>query len=154
MTTPSPSLGALLHAFLADELPLQKGLRPTSIKAHRDALRLFLTFVATDARCRLTQITLDTLTLERVLRFLQHLEDTRHNHRRTRNHRLMILHTFFEFLGRRVPECLAVAQQVSAIPRKRVPPLKRAFSIGTRSRRSSVSCRPRDVSSFAIARSY
>src|SRR6267154_2812017 len=96
----TPSLGALLHAFLADNLPLQKGLRPTSIKAYRDTLRLFLTFVATDVPCRLTQITLDALTLDRVLRFLQHLEDIRHNHRRTRNHRLTILHTFFEFLGR------------------------------------------------------
>ncbi|MGH9370621.1 MAG: tyrosine-type recombinase/integrase [Vicinamibacterales bacterium] len=123
----TPSLGALLHAFLADELPLQKGLRPASIKAHRDALRLFLTFVATDVPCRLTQITLDVLTLDRVLRFLQHLEDTRHNHRRTRNHRLMILHAFFEFLGRRVPESLAVAQQVASIPRKRGPPPETRF---------------------------
>lgn len=122
-----PSLGALLHAFLADVLPLQKGLRPTSIKAHRDALRLFLTFVAADVPCRLTQITIEALTLDRVLRFLQHLEDTRHNHRRTRNHRLAILHTFFEFLGRRVPECLAVAQQVAAIPSKRVPPPETRF---------------------------
>jgi integrase/recombinase XerD len=122
-----PSLGALLHAFLADELPLQKGLRPSSIKAHRDALRLFLTFVATDVPCCLTQITLDALTFDRVLRFLQHLEDTRHNHRRTRNHRLTVLHTFFEFLGRRVPECLAVAQQVAAIPSKRVPPPETRF---------------------------
>jgi site-specific recombinase XerD len=123
----TPSLGALLHAFLADNLPLQKGLRPTSIKAYRDTLRLFLTFVAADVPCRLTQITLHALTLDRVLRFLQHLEDTRHNHRRTRNHRLTILHTFFEFLGRRVPECLAVAQQVAAIPSKRVPPPETRF---------------------------
>jgi integrase/recombinase XerD len=123
----TPSLGALLHAFLADELPLQKGLRPTSIKAHRDALRLFLHFVAADVPCRLTQITLDALTLDRVLRFLQHLEDTRHNHRWTHNHRLAILHTFFEFLGRRVPECMAVAQQVAAIPSKRVPPPETRF---------------------------
>ena len=123
----TPSLGALLHAFLADELPLQKGLRPASIKAHRDTLRLFLTFVAADVPCRLTQITLDALQHDRVLRFLQHLEDTRHNHRRTRNHRLTILHTFFEFLGRRVPECLAVAQQVAAIPSKRVPPPETRF---------------------------
>lgn len=122
-----PSLGAVLHAFLADELPLQKGLRPASIQAYRDGLRLFLTFVAADVPCRLTHITLDALTLERVVRFLQHLEDRRHNHRRTRNHRLMILHAFFEFLGRRVPECLAVAQQVAGIPSKRVPPPETRF---------------------------
>lgn len=123
----TPSLGALLHAFLTDELPLQKGLRPASIKAHRDALRLLLTFVAADVPCRLTQIALDTLTLDRARRFLQHLEVTRHNHRRTRNHRLAVLHTFFEFLARRVPECLAVAQQIAAIPSKRVPPPETRF---------------------------
>src|SRR6266849_4351369 len=89
MTT--PALGALLHAFLADE------------------------------------ITLDTLTLDRVLRFLHHLEVTRHNHRRTRNHRRTVVHAFFEFLARRVPECLAVAQQVAAIPVKRVPPPETHF---------------------------
>lgn len=121
------ALGPLLHAFLADELPLQKGLRPASIKAYRDALRLFLTFVAADVPCRLTQITLDTLTLDRILRFLQHLEVTRHNHRRTRNHRRTVLQAFFEFLARRVPECLAVAQQVAAIPVKRVPPPETRF---------------------------
>ena len=125
MTT--PALGTVLHAFLADDLPLQKGLRPASIKAHRDALRLFLSFVAADVPCRLTQIPLDALTLDRVLRFLQHLEVTRHNHRRTRNHRLTILHTFFEFLARRVPECLAAAQQIAAIPIKRVPPPETHF---------------------------
>lgn len=125
MTT--PALGALLHAFLADELPLQKGLRPASIKAYRDALRLFLAFVGRDVPCRLTQITLDTLTLDRVLRFLHHLEVTRHNHRRTRNHRRTVVHAFFEFLARRVPECLAVAQQVAAIPVKRVPPPETRF---------------------------
>ena len=125
MTT--PSLGTLLHAFLVDELPLQKGLQPASVRAHRDALRLFLQFVAADVPCRLTQITLDTLTFDRVVRFLQHLEETRHNHRRTRNHRRTILHAFFEFLARHVPECLAVAQQVAAIPVKRVPPPETRF---------------------------
>jgi integrase/recombinase XerD len=123
----STSLGAVLHAFLADELPLQNGLRPASITAYRDGLRLFLTCAAADVPCRLTHMTLDALTLDRVVRFLQHLEDSRHNHRRTRNHRLMILHAFFEFIGRRLPECLAVAQQVAGIPSKRVPPPETRF---------------------------
>ena len=123
----APSFGALLHAFLTDELPLRKGLRPSSIKAHRDALRLFVLFIAADVPCRLSQIALDALTFERVQRFLQHLEEVRHNHRRTRNHRLTVLHTFFEFLARRVPDCLAVAQQVAGIPLKRLPPPETRF---------------------------
>lgn len=121
------SLGTLLHAFLVDELPLQKGLRPASIRAYRDGLRLFLSFLAEDLKCRLTQLSLEFLSLDRVLRFLQHLEERRHNHRRTRNHRLTILRAFFEFLARRCPELLAVAQQVSAIPAKRVAPPETRF---------------------------
>ncbi len=123
----SPPIGALVHAFLADELPVQRGLRPTSIKAYRDGLRLFLTFVARDASCRLTRISCELFTLDRVLRFLQDLETTRHNHRRTRNHRLTIIRSFFEFLARRTPEYLAVAQQVAAIAVKRAPPPETHF---------------------------
>ncbi|MDH4065610.1 MAG: site-specific integrase, partial [Acidobacteriota bacterium] len=118
----TPSVGALIQAFLSDELPVQRGLRPASVKAYRDALRVFLVFVAGDLACRLTQVSMEALTLDRVLRFLQHLETTRHNHRRTRNHRLTVLRTFFEFLARRCPEYLAVAQQIAAIAVKRTPP--------------------------------
>ena len=46
----------LVHAFLVDELPLQKGLRPASVKAYRDGLRLFLVLGADDLTCRLTQV--------------------------------------------------------------------------------------------------
>ena len=70
-----------------------RGFRPASIKAYRDGLRLFLTFVAADRACRLTQLTPEDLTVERVPRFLLHLEEKRHNQRRTRNHRLTILQT-------------------------------------------------------------
>ena len=87
----TPSLGTLLHAFLVDELPLQKGFRPASTRAYRDGVRLFLTFVAEDRSCRLTQLTPEDMTAERAQRFLLHLEQERHNHRRTRNHRLAIL---------------------------------------------------------------
>jgi site-specific recombinase XerD len=121
------SLGALIQAFLVDELPVQRGFRPASVRAYRDGLRLFLVFVAGDLSCRLTQLSCEAFTLDRVLRFLQDLETTRHNHRRTRNHRLTILRSFFEFLARRCPEYLAVAQQVAAIAVKRTPPPETFF---------------------------
>lgn len=123
----SPPVGALVQAFLVDELPVQRGLRPASVKAYRDGLRLFLVFIAGDLSCRLTQVSGEALTLDRVLRFLQDLETTRHNHRRTRNHRLTILRAFFEFLARRCPEYLSVAQQVAAIAVKRAPPPETFF---------------------------
>jgi site-specific recombinase XerD len=119
MTT--TTLGTLVHRFFLDHLAAQKGLRPATIRSYRDMLRLFLTFVAADLRRPITQLSVEDLTFERVLEFLQHLETVRHNHVPTRNQRLAGLRTFFEYLGRRLPERLHVCEQVAAIPVQRTP---------------------------------
>lgn len=123
----SPTVGPHLQAFILDGLMTMKGLRPASVRSYRDGLRLFLRFVAQDAGRKITKLTLPDLSFERVLRFLQHLEAARHNGVRTRNQRLAGLHTFFEYLGGRVPEMLAVAEQVAAIPMKRTAPAETFF---------------------------
>ena len=115
------TLGTLVYSFFIDHLAAQKGLRPATTPSYRDTLRLFLTFVAMDARRRITELSVEDLTFERVLDFLQHLGAVRHNHVPTRNQRLTGLRTFFEYLGRRLPEQLHVCEQVAAIPIKRTP---------------------------------
>jgi site-specific recombinase XerD len=117
----SVTLGTLIYGFFIDYLAGQKGLRPTSIHSYRDAVRLFLSFVSADARRPISQVQIEDLTFERVLGFLQHLETTRHNHVATRNQRLAGLRTFFEYVGRRLPEMLHVCERVAAIPTKRTP---------------------------------
>jgi len=116
-----PTLGSLVHSFFLDYLAGQKGLRPMTIRSYRDAMRLFLVFVACDARCTVGRLQLEDLTFERVLGFLRHLEKTRHNHIPTRNQRLTALRTWFEYVGRQVPEMLHMCQRVAGIPTKRTP---------------------------------
>jgi len=115
------TLGALVHDFFLDYLRQQKGLRQSSVRSYRDTLRLFLPFVATDARRPISRLELEDLTLERVLAFLKHIEKDRANSVATRNQRLAALRTFVEYLGRRSPEALRLCQQVAAIPTKRTP---------------------------------
>lgn len=117
----SSSLGTLVQSFFTDYLPVQKGLRLGSIRSYRDTLRLFLCFVSGQSRDSIAKLTPDDLTLERVLAFLKHLEQARGNSVRTRNQRRAALNTFFAYLAVRVPEMLAVCQQVAAIPVKRTP---------------------------------
>jgi site-specific recombinase XerD len=124
--TPQP-LGPVVQSFFLDGLVTMKGLRPSSVRSYRDGIKLFLRFVAADARRRITQLTLADITFERVLHFVRHLEEVRHNHPRTRNQRLALLHTFFEYLAVQHPEMLAVAERVAAIPPKRVPPPETRF---------------------------
>lgn len=121
------TLGQVVYSFFIDHLQAAKGLRPSSVSSYRDGVRLFLRFVADDADCKLTKLPLVALTSDRVLRFLHSLETHRRNHVRTRNQRLAILRTFFEYIGGRVPELLAAAEQVTRIPAKRVAPPETHF---------------------------
>lgn len=120
MTT--PGVGSLVQSFFVDYLQVQKGLRPASVRSYRDVLRLFLCFVAQQAQRKITKLTHEELGYEHVQQFLRHLEQDRHNHIRTRNHRLAALRTFYEYLGSRVPELLATCERVADIPTKRVAP--------------------------------
>ncbi len=122
-----PTLGQITYSFFEDHLKAQKGVRPLTVKSYRDTFRLFLQFVATDARRAISRLVLEDLTFERVLSFLRHLEEHRHNHIRTRNQRLAALRTFFEYLVARTPETLSVAERVAAIPTKRAPPPETFF---------------------------
>jgi integrase/recombinase XerD len=123
------TLGTLVHEFFLDHLVEQKGLRQSSVRSYRDTLRLFLQFVAADARRDVSRLMLEDLSFERVLAFLRHLEQQRHNRVTTRNQRLAALHTFFEFVARRDPDRLHVCQQIAAIPVKRsAQPMMRSLS--------------------------
>lgn len=56
-----------------------------------------------------------------MLAFLRDLEQTRRNAIATRNQRLAGLHTFYEYVGRRLPEMLQACAEVTATPVKRCP---------------------------------
>ncbi len=116
------SLGPLVHSFFLDQLPVVKGMRPSSIRSYRDGLRLFLCFVAKDARRKITRLSVDDLTFDRIVDFLRYLEHERGNGAATRNQRLAVLHAFFDFLASRVPEAIVTAERVARIPMKRTPP--------------------------------
>jgi site-specific recombinase XerD len=121
------NLGRIIYSFFIDYLTAQKGLRPASIRSYRDTLRLFLQFVSSETRRKITRLSLQDLTFGRVKEFLQYLERDRKNHIRTRNQRLAALHTFFEYISTRIPEMLSVSQQIAAIPMKRVAPTETTF---------------------------
>ncbi len=127
MSDGTPPLGAILASFFNDYLKLQRGLRPNSISSYADAIRLFLGFATNAGGKRITQLALDDLDPEVVVRFLNSLEESRGNAAQSRNQRLAALRTFFEYVGQRFPERLGQAQKVAAIPRKRAQPPETVF---------------------------
>jgi len=125
--TSAPAVGPLVQSFFAEHLITVKGLRPASVRSYRDTIRLFLLFAAADKRCKITRLQLSDLSFDRVVGFLRYLEQDRGNHVRTRNQRLAVLHTLFDYIATREPEMLGVCQRVAAIPMKRAAPAETKF---------------------------
>ncbi len=125
--TDTRPLGPLLHSFFLDHLVTVRGLRPASVRSYRDTIRLLLCFVAAEKKTKITKLTVEDLTFERMLDFLRYLEGDRRNHVRTRNQRLAALHTLFDYIATREPQMLGVCQQVAAIPMKRAAPAETHF---------------------------
>ncbi len=124
---PGIPLGPTIHSFFIDHLVTVKGLRPASIRSYRDTIRLLLCFAAADRNAKITKLTVADLDFDLIVGFLRHLEHDRGNHARTRNQRLAVVHTLFDYIATRHPEMLATCQRVAAIPMKRAAPAETHF---------------------------
>src|ERR1700722_19761191 len=102
-------IGEILHSFLIDYLPLQRGFLPSSVKSYRDVLRLYLPFASSRANCKITKLEPQHFNLEFLSNFLFWLESDRKNSIRTRNHRLAVLLCFAEYMASRMPEFVSEA---------------------------------------------
>ncbi len=115
------SLSTLIQGYFLTYLPRDRGLQPTTIRSYRDSLRLFLIFVADVNRQGVSALGLEHLDYPVAQTFLHDLETGRGNAISTRNQRLAALHSFYEYLSRRIPEMLPTCTKVAAIPMKRCP---------------------------------
>jgi integrase/recombinase XerD len=89
--------------------------------AYRDALKLFLALLATSSEKSAAQLRLEDLKPERVLEFLEKLEQKRKNCTATRNLRLAALRTFFQHMIAEDTIRSGQYQRIMAIPLKRNP---------------------------------
>jgi len=122
MNSPAASVSVLskaLRSFFTDYLPRQRALSPHTLHSYRDSLKLLLQFVA-GKKHDPSALSVEQLTGNQILAFLEQLEAGRHNKACTRNVRLTAIHSFFRYLGSLYPEHLEQAQRVLSIPFKRV----------------------------------
>jgi integrase/recombinase XerD len=117
----SKALLPLVQAFFQEYLAGQRGLSRNTILAYRDAVKLFLSFLATSMGKQTARLKLDDLQAENVLAFLDDIEQKRHNRTATRNLRLAALRTFFQYLIREDTIRSGQYQKILAIPPKRTP---------------------------------
>jgi site-specific recombinase XerD len=100
MKSRSNPLLRLVESFFRDYLAKMRGASPHTVKAYRDALRLFFVFIAERRKCAVAALQLEHLRVDAVSAFLDHLEAERANTAASRNYRLAALRSFFKHLVR------------------------------------------------------
>ena len=113
------SLAPVLQAFFTDRLMTQRQASAHTIAAYRDTFRLLLGFACDRTGKQAANLDLGDLDAPLIGAFLDHLETNRHNVIRTRNARLVAIHSLFAYAALRHPEHAGLTQRVLAIPPKR-----------------------------------
>lgn len=112
-------LSPFIQKFLGHYLPNIKGVSPLTIKTYRDAFKLFVPFAANYHRIKAESLTVEHLSGDLILAFLNGLEKDRKNLPKTRNQRLAALKSFAKMLRFLSPESTKTAQTILNIPQKR-----------------------------------
>jgi len=94
------SLLTLTQSFFFSYLQSTRGASSHTVRAHRDALKLFFLFLAGQKRKQIAELDLDDSQAEAVLTFLDHIESKRSNSAVTRNCRLAAIRSFVQHLLR------------------------------------------------------
>jgi integrase/recombinase XerD len=120
MSRPKPdSLLTLTQSFFLSYLQSTRGASPHTVRAYRDALKLFFQHLASQKRKVIADLQLDDVQAEGVLTFLDHIESKRSNSAVTRNCRLAAIRSFVQHLLRQDVTRAAQYARVLAIRNKR-----------------------------------
>jgi site-specific recombinase XerD len=111
-------LAPVMQRFFTGHLAQRRASAHT-VAAYRDCFRLLLKFTLARTGTPPASLQLEALDAELIGAFLDHLEDDRHNSIRTRNHRLIAIHSLFSYAALRCPDHADLIRRVLAIPPKR-----------------------------------
>jgi site-specific recombinase XerD len=96
-----------------------KGSSQQTIKAYREALALFLPFAAKYYSIKIASLSIDHLSLQLILAFLDHLQSDRSNAAHTRNQRLAVIKSLAKMIRLMYPQKREIADVILAIPQKK-----------------------------------
>ena len=113
-------LSTVVYQFFSTYLPHIKGVSNATIKTYRDAFTLFLPFAANYYSIKINALSLDHLSAELILAFLQDLEQHRKNSAKTRNHRLAVIKSLAKMIRFMHPDKKQLADNILSIPQKRM----------------------------------
>jgi len=108
-----------LTSFLSKYLPSEVGSGKNTIASYKDTFILFLTFLKDVKDIPADRLTLDMITKDMAVQYLEWTENERRCSAATRNVRLAAIHSFAHFLQYQNPDNLLEWQRILSIPVKK-----------------------------------
>lgn len=106
--------------FISRYLPNEKGASVNTIAAYRDTFVLLLKFIQEVKQIKVEKLTLNSITKETVLAFLEWLQKERKCSSSTRNSRLAAIHSFYSYLQHESLDHLHECQKILSVRFKKV----------------------------------
>lgn len=105
--------------FISKYLPNENGASLNTITAYRDTFVLLLSFIEKHRKVKLEKLTLDYITKETIVAFLDWIQSERKCSNSTRNLRLAAIHSFYRYLQYQHLDNLYECQRILSIRSKK-----------------------------------
>ena len=127
MKTTEPSIARYLKLFLVEYLTQQRGCSLNTMRSYRDALCALLRYLQARHKITPERVTVADLSAQKIMDFLDDLQQSRKNSDRTRNLRLAGIRAFAMYLRWREPTLTSDLEGLLAVPPKRTGQRVRDF---------------------------
>lgn len=110
----------IVRDYLTIYLPSQKECSPNTVKAYREGLNMFLSFIADSGNIRIYQVGFKDMSPEKMTGFVSWMADERRCSATTINQRIAIIRAFLKYTGARFPDLNFYYVQMQQIAFKKV----------------------------------
>jgi integrase/recombinase XerD len=108
-----------ITAFLQQRLPIERHASGNTCDSYAYAFKLLFEYASHHLKTAPSALYLEQIDAPLIMKFLNHLEATRHNGISSRNVRLAAIKSFMRYLEHRVPSALDQIHRILAIPTKK-----------------------------------
>lgn len=108
-----------LTDFLVKYMPHERGVSRNTLLSYRDTFVLLLKFIDEQKNVKAEKVTLQLLTREMIVDFLDWIQSERKCGHSTRNQRLAVIHSFCRYLQYQSPDSIYELQKILSIKFKK-----------------------------------
>jgi len=121
MKTDVTDFAEYLESFFTDYLAAEQGVSKHTVRSYRDTFILLIDYMSDNQCVSVNKLSMKDFSRDRIIGFLNWLEDNRSNSISTRNQRYACVRSFFEYMERKDPTKLATWQSIRSIKSKKTP---------------------------------